>query len=236
MNENIPGTVVANVTKTTNVIIRPKSSTTHLPKPLVAVNWFSTKTAWIYHLYNTLAGIQVKKVAGKGIFKGKIMETLWGDSQLEREFLLIVQYPTALQFKKLMENSFFKLVSVLRVIAVKDFTFGFFDIKTKEELPQKNAYAVHHFTYAQQDGATEALDHLLKQNKVSLFFKGEIAANLIVQKQDEPEKQAPCIMDGVCVFSAMETSVLHHFLCSESFQNYQKQFKTTYVGMLERML
>jgi len=50
------------ITKSTNVYIKAKTPSVDLNEPLYAINWFSTKLEWMYHLYNFLASKSLKKV------------------------------------------------------------------------------------------------------------------------------------------------------------------------------
>ena len=121
------------LTKSTTVLIRAKTPEIALDEPLYAINWFSTKVAWLYHLYNLLASKSVAKVGGKGFFKGEITQTVLDEAQVARTLILIVRYPSGHQFKALMQRSYFKLVSLLRLQSVKDFSFGFTQKKISEE-------------------------------------------------------------------------------------------------------
>jgi len=53
------------ITKSTNVYIKAKTPSVDLNEPLYAINWFSTKLEWMYHLYNFLASKSLKKVFSK---------------------------------------------------------------------------------------------------------------------------------------------------------------------------
>ena len=68
--------------------------------PLFAINWFDTRIAPIYHLYNSLAASRVNKINGKVLFKGKVGKIISGNPAWARKFLLIVNYPSGHQFLK----------------------------------------------------------------------------------------------------------------------------------------
>ena len=93
--------------------------------PLFAINWFDTRVAFVYHLYNLLAGGRAVSVGANVLFKGKCGETISGNPAWSRKFLLVVNYPSGHQFLKLVSDRIFQLVSVLRIAAVKDFSFVF---------------------------------------------------------------------------------------------------------------
>ena len=116
----------ASVTKSTDILIRGINADINLKEPFYAINWFSTKREWLYHFYNFLAARSVIKIGGKAFFKAGVGETIIDDSgNGKRELLLIVRYPGGLQFKSLMESTYFKMVSILRILSVRKFTFGF---------------------------------------------------------------------------------------------------------------
>ena len=41
-----------------------------IESPLFAINWFDTRIAIVYHLYNLLAASRVFKIGGKVLFRG----------------------------------------------------------------------------------------------------------------------------------------------------------------------
>jgi len=236
--EKAPQVITAKVTKTTNVLIKAHSNAIDLHTPLFAVNWFSTKKAWMYSLYNKLAGKKVKSIGGRPIFKGMVTQTLSGDSELKRDMLLIVRYPSGHHFKKLMENTFFKLVSVLRTKAVKKFTFGFSQPLALEEQPnvKDHRFAVHHFKHTSFTASIlQDLEALLAPTEIRLFYFGQLVADLVVERQGT-EQHVPCLMHGVIIYEATGLAHLEDFLHAEAYQNFSKQFQTSYVGLLHRVI
>jgi len=107
-----------------DVFIRSVHSDANLDESFYAINWFSTKMEWLYHFYNFLAVRSVLKVGGKPFFKAKVTETLVDDNRGRRDLLLIVNYPNGKKFISLMESTYFKMVSIFRILSVKRFTFG----------------------------------------------------------------------------------------------------------------
>ncbi|MFT5352847.1 MAG: hypothetical protein ACI9KE_000044 [Polyangiales bacterium] len=93
-----------------------------LDEPLFAINWFRAKRPRAYELYGALAAWSVFRTGGKLLFKGAVTETLKGDSG-GRDTLLIVNYPSATSFLDLLSGRFFQLVSPLRMMAVRRFSF-----------------------------------------------------------------------------------------------------------------
>lgn len=93
-----------------------------LDEPIYAINWFRAKRPWAYELYGALAARSVFATGGKLLFKGVVIETLQGDAG-GRDTLLIVNYPRASSFLDLLSGRFFQLVSPLRMMAVRRFSF-----------------------------------------------------------------------------------------------------------------
>lgn len=93
-----------------------------LDEPIYAINWFRAKRPWAYELYGALAAKSVFGTGGKLLFKGTVAETLLGDAA-GRDTLLVVNYPSAGSFLDLLSGRFFQLVSPLRMMAVRRFSF-----------------------------------------------------------------------------------------------------------------
>ena len=126
--------------------------------PIYAINWFNTRSLWLYNIYNLFAARSVLKVKGLPFFKARVKRRLYGKQEDHRDVLLIVRYPQISSFKVMLENRYFQCVSVLRGLAVNFFTFGFStrnDISDEEMIHDKkqdtwhisktNAYAFHHY-------------------------------------------------------------------------------------------
>ena len=94
-------------------------------EPVYAINWFNTRSALVYDFYNFLAVRSVRKIGGGPFIKCKLEKTLIDDDTLRRDVLLIVKYPSLVNFRRMLESTMFQLVSLLRTAAVSDFTFGF---------------------------------------------------------------------------------------------------------------
>jgi len=90
-----------------------------------AINWFDTNIRWVYDLYNLLASFSLKAIGGVPFFKGHLIKAVHGSSSDCRSTLLVVRYPSLHSFKTMLEKRAFQAVSVLRMLAVRQFTFGF---------------------------------------------------------------------------------------------------------------
>ena len=113
------------ITSTTTAILQPIGSAGRTSGPLYAINWFNTRWAWLYTLYNVLAARLLLKSGGRPVLKANHRKTIDGPASAERQVLLIVQYPSGDSFLDLLQNRMFQVVSLLRMLAVKDFSFVF---------------------------------------------------------------------------------------------------------------
>ena len=94
-------------------------------EPIYAINWFNTKSSLVYDFYNKLAVGCVRKIGGAPFFKGRHIKTLHGREEDRRDVLLVVRYPALKNFLTMLESKVFQGVSVIRMAAVDEFTFGF---------------------------------------------------------------------------------------------------------------
>lgn len=234
-----PNEIIARVTNSTSVHIRANSSEINLDEPMYAINWFSTKMEWLYHFYNILAFGSVKKVGGKALFKGKITETILDENKSTRELLLIVRYPGGQNFKQLMESTWFKMVSIFRMLSVKKFTFGFTHKRIWDDssaFKDNLQYAVHHFKTDQLD---ETLFSTFSQHaggKVNIKYAGVMVAELLVQQNQEPAKAVPNLMDGLVIFEAKSKDLLREMFTSVAYQNLINGLDSSYIGLLNRKI
>ena len=228
----------AKVTSKVDVIIRANQPNIDLDEPFYAINWFSTKTEWIYHLYNALAGRSVRKIGGTPFFKGKTTETILDDLESRRDLILIVQYPGGQNFKQLMESTYFKMVSIFRVLSVSKFTFGFThklkvdnDSKTEDGLH----YAIHHFKSKKE--RVEALDQLMKllPNSITIKYAGHVIATLNSQEKNKPIHQIPNLMDGLYIFQSTDKKSLPSLFASDDYKDFLKTFESSHISLLNRI-
>ena len=227
------------VTKNISVLLKSTREEKALNKPLYAINWFSTKVAWMYHFYNFLALPRVKSIGGKVFFKGKIYQSLHGEESDSRNLLLIVRYPSGKKFITLMKDFLFKAVSIFRILSVKDFSFGFtkklfpFDNKTTLDKTQK--YAIHHFkTKNFEEVDIIELQKILDDIDVELHYAGLINAKLYSQEKDKAQEQIPCLMDGILLFRSETLYCINRLFDSKAYQQFMAQFDSSYIGLVKR--
>jgi len=135
-------------------------------EPIYAINWFNTKAQWMYDFYNFLAVKAVRKVGGS---------TIHGEADMRRDILLVVRYPAITQFSVMLADGYFLAVSAIRMLAVKDFTFGL--TKRSDAGPDLSpalagdspsfSYAVHHFKAP--NGFDAKLGQIISESSVELF-------------------------------------------------------------------
>lgn len=230
--------IKCDVTKSTKVLIKAKAKAVDLNEPLYAINWFSTKTEWVYHFYNFLASRSVLKIGGKAFFKGKIEKTILDENNASRELILIVYYPSGNNFKHLMESTYFKLVSVFRMLSVKKFSFGFTQkqIASESNLEDHLAYVVHHFkTSIIEPSFFNQFEVLLKGN-IKITYAGKMIASLITKTENKEEERVPNLMDGIVIFESGDESEILRMIASEEYQSLIKELDTSYIGTLKRTL
>ncbi len=226
------------VTSKIDVLIRANQPDINLDEPLYAINWFSTKTAWIYHFYNFLASRSVRKIGGRAFFKGEVTETILDESDTRRDLILIIRYPDGQSFKALMESTYFKMVSIFRILSVKRFTFGFThklvaDTQTKKE--DNLSYAIHHFKVDKNDkNLLDKIQNDLSDN-ISIKYAGQVVATLNSQEKNQPVQQIPTLMDGVLIYQSSDDDQLRSFFDSEKYQAFLKNFQSSHISLLKRI-
>jgi hypothetical protein len=238
--DNIEKKLRAQISKTKSVHIQGIDNSSEILTPVYAINWFNTKRLWLYNIYNLLAGLSVKKVSGQGFFKGKTGQHLLGDENLRRDVLLIVKYPAAKSFIQLVEIKFFQLVSLLRVLAVKDFTFGFSQRTDAATVSQNqwtkqssSSYAVMHYTAA-VDIAAE-VGQFVAEFDLQIYYSGSISAYLYSGDGEQASAQIPCIMDGIIVFEGKDVQSIKNAINAVEFHKIIEKTKEKYIAILDRV-
>ena len=216
--------------------------------PLFAINWFNTRVEAVYHFYNLLAAGRVFKIGGKVFFKGKNLQTISGNEALSRKLLLIVNYPSGHAFLDLISDRIFQVMSVFRVLAVKDFSFVLqkrigepqllSERIPKREEPAKS-YAVLHFSGvegSQLESAKQQLDKIASANSCDLMFFGYESGRVATAKAGAEPSQVEFITPATAVFSAAaEADLLKCFETAE-FEDFKKQLDDHYAALLERTM
>ena len=217
------------ISATDKICIEPVSD--NIVKPfdasasVFAVNWFNLKSSFFYNLYSLLASKYVRKVSGKVHFKGTLINQIEGDKEISRENLLIVSYPSPSQFLKLVSFKFFQMISVFRIIAVKQFCFGFTSRldSGSGSFSKQQIYLVYFFQGNKQwlmenyqDLTTTAENY-----EVENYYSGLTTARL-VRVSSGKWHVASFNMDGILLFAADSIEQLEKFVEDEYFQAFRK--------------
>lgn len=213
--------IIAKVSKSVKVLLKSSHTDIDWEQPLYAINWFSTKMTWMYNLYNLLAFRSVTKVGGRAFFKGQISEVVLDQQQTARDFILIVRYPNGHSFKTLIESTFFKIISILRVLSVKDFTIGFTHKRTIDhthKASDKLFYALHHFKSSDANEALLQQFESLPEAGIAVKYAGLMVAKLYSQREDKKPFQVPNLMDGLVLFEAQTKQQLAAMFASSNYQ------------------
>ncbi len=231
-------TLRAKIIGTTSVYIQSVDRDVPLSLPVYAINWFNTNWLWLYNFYNLLAWYSLKKVGGKAYFKGRVVEVIQGDITLQREVLLIVWYPGADHFIKMMGSTYFKLVSIFRILSVKNFTFGFTQRKDSPKAvadAEKNkCYAIHH--YRAENDFLGKFEDILQEQDIEIYYAGRVSSLLFSGDNQQPTEQVPCLMTNLLVLRADSHDRLKNLLKHDGYQAAIKETESTFIATLDRML
>lgn len=228
-----------------HALIKQIKKDVNLDHPVYAVNWFDTRMKWMYDFYNLLVAQSVYKIGGKVFFKGQVVKKLAGSEKDSRNMLLIVNYPSGIRFMDLVKDKFFVLVSVLRELAVKDFSFGFTQrLDSQEPLPEiksnfdkSKAYAMHHFrTEKSLSEFLPRFNEIAAANAVNLHYAGQIASLLFAQNKHGKETTVPCLMDGILLYEAKHNDFMHAMIAGKEYQEEIAKFDSSYIALLKRTM
>lgn len=228
-----------------HALIKSIKEDASLEKPIYAINWFNTRFKWMYDFYNILAAPSVYKIGGSVFFKGEVIKTLYGSEEDSREVLLIVNYPSGKNFLKLVEGKFFVLVSVLRELAVKQFSFGFTQRldsgasqhNERGKFERSKAYAIHHFkTNKPIANLTSNIQIDAESQGIKVDFMGESSALLFKQNRAGEDTQIPCLLDGLILFEGDTERQLEEFLTSQIYQIHIDSLNSSYIALLNRVM
>ena len=241
-DQNAPNKLTAKLPGDLQAYIFRDENALSTDEPIYAINWFDTKTQWVYDFYNFLAVKAVKKIGGGPFFKGKRLKTLYGEENGQRDVLLVVRYPALENFRTMLENKYFQLVSVLRMAAVKDFTFGISkrsddgtDFRPMEKAENKTAsYAVHHFSGS--DNISAELRDLALNTSVEIFLTSDIKAHIGTGKTSESCTLVECILKHIVILRASEDDDIIRFVNAAPYQDLIKRTERSFIGLYNRIL
>ena len=191
-----------------------------IESPLFAINWFDTRIAIVYHLYNLLAASRVFKIGGKVLFKGKCQQTISGNQDLARHYLLIVNYPSGHRFLELLSDKLFQVVSVLRIAAVKRFSFVLDQRQGEPQLLPDSKSVINpsdHYAVLQARLPEEskedakafdfsAIERLAEQHGSQVFFGGRVAGQVVLNKPKQNESDAVDFLTNITIVIKSSTA------------------------------
>ena len=215
--------------------------------PLFAINWFDTRIAPIYHLYNTLAASRVNKINGKVLFKGKVGEMISGNPAWARKYLLIVNYPSGHQFLKLISDKIFQVMSVLRIAAVKDFSFVFQQRTGEPQLLEKLTtkfdsslhHTVVHFSLPDAETAQDRfaeLGEIAKQHQCEIFYIGTVAGKVTIISEKKGREPMAFITDCTALIQSNTAEPLAKLWQSESMRSFIDRTEDHFAAHVVRVL
>ena len=216
----------------------------NLEDPIWAINWFDLKSKWLYDFYNLLAFPHVNAVGARPFFKGRLIKKLEGELHHQREMLLIVNYPSPSGFLSMLKSTVFQLKSIVRVLSVKVFNFGFMRRLDDGEAPSQNpnkylgklVYLIHHMSGEIQQSALTDLKEYAVSYDIFTHFIG-VKSHLIGRREPNDKlKTAPFHMDCLVVLGAFEEEQFHSLINSPFYQELLKSSKSNYLGLYSREL
>ena len=211
-------------------------------EPIYAINWFNTKSSLIYDFYNKLAVGCVRKIGGAPFFKAKFIKTLHGNEDDKRDVLLVVRYPALKNFRSMIESKVFQGVSVIRMAAVDNFTFGFTKRADKgSDLSpmnhNKDGEAFHGVLHYSGAGEIDkSLAALSTEPSVEIFYNGNIRAYIGTGETSSAATQVPCVMDGVTIFKSADVQALEQLVKQEVFISLTAQAENIFFGLYSRII
>ena len=237
--------ITASITGAVRVHITALRADFDINKPVYALNWFNSRQLWLYNLYNLLAARSVLKIGGVPFFKARVATTLHGNEADYRSVLLIVRYPDISQFKTMLQSRYFQLVSIIRGLAVAQFTFGFStrtDIQDIEKfssqhrIAENKAYAIHHYRLSDQaTNIAEKATELAASHGVTLAFSSYVSARLYPQKGSADPVAVETIMDGCMIMQADSQSQLEQWVASADYRALLATTDASFIATLDRI-
>lgn len=226
------------INQSTSVVITAANGESELDQPLYAINWFDYKSSFLYKLYSILVLSDVRAVGGKPIIKGEVLEKWEGEDNLDRKVLLVVKYPSADQFLKMVGKKTFQLKSLIRMKAVKRFVFGFTKKAAHSRAASKpglnDHYLVHLFQGTKGQAGSAATVEQLTETGASIYFYGTKTASLGRKRSDRDVEQQPFLLDGVLILHARSLDALHKVRDHQAFSSFKEAHQVNNIYLLKR--
>ncbi|MFK7778772.1 MAG: hypothetical protein QM501_11760 [Gimesia sp.] len=229
------------ITSSTTIVLRGTDAVAGTP--LFAINWFNTRWAGLYHFYNFLAASSLFRIGGKVFFKGRVIEMLRGDPSLARDHLLIVNYPSADAFLNLVAGRYFQIISVFRMLAVRDFSFVFHRrvngpsiLKEERQIfDESKAYAILLFRSSSPlTECLQALEPVLSEQ--SIHFSSERSVTMTIEGKNGKSQEMPYVTEKVLLFVADDISTLKQMLTLDQFTQAIAGFHDVFLATIRRTM
>ncbi len=232
------------ITRGTKIVLQPEDDSVDLNEPLFAINWFNTRAMWLYNLYNLIAASSVFKIGARVFFKGRIVRTLSGPESAARQVLLIVNYPSGTSFLDLVASRYFQITSVLRMAAVRDFSFTFNrredGPKLLEHRTQKfdrsHAWIVHHYQSSNNfHDEVQQLRDLTAQAGIRLHFASDKAVTVHTADRSGTQTPLDSVTQRVVILEADNAAQLQAAI-EGSYSSFLETVETTHIGEVARTM
>ena len=232
------------ITRGTKIVLEAVHDDDALTSPLFAINWFNTRSLWLYNIYNKIASRSLSRVGGKVLFKGRVTETLLGSPDDARQILLIVNYPSGARFLDLLSDRFFQVTSLLRMAAVRDFSFA---LNQRGDGPDRlehqtqpfdpgHAWAVHLYSSDRNIGEeVRALRDIADEETISLHFASRRAASVHSENSSGIREPLNHVTDRVAIFEADSQDRLRAAVAGR-FREFACSVSNSYIGLLSRLM
>ncbi len=239
--------LAARISSSLQVKIIASDEQVSLSEPAYALNWFNVRYSWLYDFYNFVGTRSVRQVNGIPIFKATVGRTLHGDPSDYRDRVLIVRYPDAGHFKTMLENRYFQVVSLLRLVAVQAFTFALSqrtDLSDSIKRPIDNAdtlnistseaYAIHHFRAEQNSTISDMVQLTAKKHGVKLGFSSQVSAHLYSQNKGKEPEVTPSLMTHCLILQADSATSIEEFIATKDYQDLIQATQSSFIALLKR--
>ena len=233
------------ISKKTSVSITAVDDEINLDEPIWAINWFNLKNAKLYDFYNVLAFPHLRKAKGRVHFKGYIQEKAKGHEKFDRDMLLIVKYPSADAFLRMVSNKLFLLKSVVRIKSVSRFIFGFTKRIGENPTPPskaaryvgKNQYMAHLFqSEASMTEELSILTPLFTQYDIVLYFQGVKAATISRKDHQGQEQTQPFFVDGLLLLEAPSAAAFDRLMEDATYQTFKSKCSENNIYHVKRVI
>jgi hypothetical protein len=232
------------ITLGTKIVLDPVNATVDLASPFFAINWFNTRAMWLYSLYNIIAARSVFHVGAGVFFKGRTTATLVGSPDFARQVLLIVNYPSGERFLDLLSGRFFQITSLLRMAAVRDFSFvlntradgpGLMQ-QRRHQFDASQAWAVHNYSSSCDiDEEVAFLKNVTAQSGIDLHFASQRGAVVNTEDSEGHRAAMPSITDRIIILKAGNLNQLTTAIRGP-YADFTETVQNSYIGTLARTM